>query len=174
VEVVDGAYRVSGLATSTSWLSAFASWRNEFRAHGRLDGGKPELAEFAYLEESRRSRREVAVRDGTLREVKDGRRRRNRPSPEGTDVLSALFVAPRCDADQVLHTGRHVYQLTVVKPIEQGCRLLVTDSDGDRYDLERKLAERGGLLVPERISVHTWLTGWVQLVSPAPQPVVSR
>jgi hypothetical protein len=174
VEVANGAYRVNGLATSTSWLSAFAAWRNEFRAHGRLDGSKPQLAEFAYLEENRRSRRDVAVRDGTLSETKDGRRRSDRPSPEGTDVVSALFVAQVCVDDQVLHTGRHVYRLTVVKHTDQGCRLQVTDSDGDRYDIELQLAERGGLLVPERITVHAWLTGWVQLVSSAPQPSTSR
>lgn len=164
VAMLDGEYRVQGLATSSSWLSAFSEWRNRFRAHGRLEEGVLAPGEFAYVERSGRSHRDVAVRDGTLTEIKNGRRRPPRPSPAGMDVVSALFVAPDCADDLKLHTGRHQYRLTLLDGDDAGCRFSVADEDGNAHEVVLTFGERHGLRVPQRITVHAWVTGWVELL----------
>ena len=70
------------------------------------------------------------------------------------------------DGDQVLHTGRHVYRLSRVEASGDGCRYHVVDDDDDSFEIGLELAERDGLTVPHRITVHAWLTGWIELVEP--------
>jgi hypothetical protein len=174
VSVEDGSYRVAGQATSNSFLSAFSPWRNDFTALGTVDGDGRETAEFAYLEHNGRNSRDVTVRDGIVRVYKNGKARSEQPSPSGHDVLSALFVAPRCDRDQVLHTGRHVYRLQRLASDDGWCRFQVSDDDGETFEVELQFGRRAGLVVPERITVRAWLTGWIELVPAQARPTASR
>ncbi len=166
VSVGGGRYRVEGSARSNGWLRGFTDWRNRFRAHGRLAGPVPAPTEFTYTEQDRDKRRTVMVRDGMLQVTKNGKRRPKRPSALAPDVVTALFVQPRCQGDQTLHTGRHVYRLSQLNGGAGTCRYAVVDDDGDRFEVEVTLAERGELVVPERITVSGWLTGRIELVEP--------
>ncbi len=166
VSVGGGRYRVEGSARSNGLLRGFSDWRNRFRADGRLAGPVPAPTEFTYTEEDRDKRRTVLVRDGMLQVTKNGKHRPERPSPRAPDVVTALFVLPSCEDDQVLHTGRHVYRLSRLDGGAGRCRYAVVDDDGDRVEVEVALAERGDLVVPESITVRGWLTGRIELVEP--------
>lgn len=164
----DGAYRIRGVASSNGWLQGFTDWRNRFSARGRvLDAGvAPE--EFRYHEQDRDKDRRVVVRRGTVQVTKNGRKRPARQAPQGPDLLSALFVAPACGADQVVHTGRHRYRLKLLEQTAAGCRFRVLDDDQDSFELEMEFDRRADRRVPRRITVRTWLTGSVELVASRP------
>lgn len=164
VDISGDRYRVQGDASSNGWLQGFTRWRNRFSAHGRIQDGERQPAEFHYTETDRDKKRHVVVRDGTLRVTKNGHRRPARRSPGGADVVSALFVDPSCAEDHQLHTGRHVYRLSRLEHRADGCRYQVLDDDDDRFEIDLVLARRGQLIVPEKITVHGWVTGWVTLV----------
>lgn len=169
VRVADGEYQVRGQASSNSFLSAFSPWRNAFAATGRIDADGHAPAEFGYQERSGRDSRDVSARDGEVLVIKNGRPRSQHPIPEGLDVVSALFVAPGCDGDRVLHTGRHAYRLLHLAETDRGCRYRVSDEDDSTFDVELSFGHRDGLRVPERITVYAWVTGWVELQPAPPQ-----
>lgn len=164
VTVEEGAYRVEGSAASNGWLRGFTDWHNRFAASGTLDGVTRAATTFSYFERDGEDSRHVVVGDGRVRVTKNGKPRSETAAPPGMDVVSALFVAPRCDADQVLHTGRRVYQLSRLEREPGGCRYAVVDDDSDRFEIELVLERLGSLVVPRRITVHSWLTGWVERV----------
>lgn len=158
-------YLVEGDASSNGWLKSFTNWRNAFSARGRLDGRIPEPEEFSYTESDRDKSRHVVVRDGTMQVTKNGRERRPRRSPRGADVVSALFVQPACRDDHVVHTGRHVYRLIRLARGSAGCRYTVMDDDGDAFEVDLVLGRRGELVVPRRITFHSWISGRLELLS---------
>lgn len=164
VAVEDGRYRVTGDARSNGLLRGFSDWRNRFAAHGRLDGAERQPLEFSYTERDRRKTRHVVVRNGELQVTKNGKVRPKRPAPAFPDVISALFVQPHCRGDQVLHTGRHVYHLSRLTRDPGGCHYAVIDDDDERFEIELVLVRRNDLVVPKKIVVHGWLTGWLELV----------
>ncbi|MDZ7670408.1 MAG: DUF3108 domain-containing protein [Gammaproteobacteria bacterium] len=174
VAMVGDRYQVVGDARSIGVLKHFSKWHNRFAARGVLDdaGSSPEA--FYYTERNRSKVRDVAVRDGTLHVTKNGKQRPEREAPDGHDVLSALFVSPRCEEDHLLHTGRYLYRLERLEHDAETCRYRVTDEDDDSYEIELQLTRVNGLLVPGRIIVHAWLTGSVELMDPpTAEPAVS-
>lgn len=166
VSVVDGRYQVEGAAASNGWLKGFTRWRNQFSARGRVEGSERKPALFSYTEEDRDKTRDVTVEDGTLQVIKNGRPREAQPAPPFPDVISGLFVQPHCRGDQVFSTGRHVYRLTRLERNPDGCHYAVMDDDDDTFEIELELARRNGLVVPIRIKVHAWLSGWLELKEP--------
>lgn len=170
LSVTDSGYRILGEASSNGWLKSFASWRNEFSAAGALDGPHRALSEFAYFEQNGANRRDVSIRDGVLKVLKNGKPRAERASPSGLDLLSALFVKPSCALDESLHTGRRVYRLTRLEHDGSRCRFEVVDEDEDRFQFELLLTDHEGLVVPARVTVHTWLTGRVELIDVPAEP----
>ncbi len=163
VALRDGVYHVSGDARSNGVLAGFSRWRNRFTARGRIDGMERRVTEFSYVEEDRDKSRRVVVREGELQVTKNGRQRPKRPAPGFPDVISALFVQPHCRGDQTVHTGRHVYRLSRLGRDPGGCRYVVIDDDDDRFEIELVLVRRSGLVVPKKIVVYGWLTGWIEL-----------
>lgn len=163
----DGRYSVRGVARSNGWMRGFTGWRNRFSANGRVVAGSLAPDVFRYHEQDQDKDRRVVVEGGRLQVTKNGRQRPERPAPAGPDLISALFVVPRCGADQRVHTGRHHYRLQHLPAGGDGsaCRFRVTDDDEDSFELEMELEQRGALAVPRRITVRAWLTGWVELVA---------
>jgi hypothetical protein len=173
VAVEDGRYRVTGDARSNNWLHAFTDWRNVFEADGLLADGARTASRFAYTETDRNKTRHLVMEDGVIRVTKNGRRRPERPAPPFLDVVSALFVAPRCAPDQTLQTGRHVYRLSRLEHGPGLCRYVVVDDDDETFEFTLSLGRRGGLIVPTRIVVHAWLKGRIELVEPGSAEVPS-
>lgn len=166
VAVMDDHYQVVGDARSSGLVRGFSQWRNRFAAHGRLNDAGPAPISFNYSERDRRKTRDVAVREGVVEQTKNGKQRPQLDAPSGSDVVSALFVAPRCEDDHQLHTGRYAYMLTRLQGDPGSCRYLVTDDDDDSFEIELEFGRHAGLVVPQRITVYAWLTGRVELVEP--------
>jgi hypothetical protein len=165
VAVVENRYEVTGTARAEGVVEVFSDWRTRFQAHGQLIGTTPQPAEYSYVERDDDQLREITVSDGMLRYFKNGRKRRERASPAGLDVLTALFVQPSCQNQQSVHTGRKFFRLTRMASEPQGvCRYLVVDDDEDRYRADIRFGQREQLTVPISITVRGFLTGRVVLV----------
>lgn len=161
-------YEVSGIAVARGALEGFSDWRNEFRAAGAIVAGRAQPQLFSYLEVDRTKTREVVVRDGTLQVTKNGRARPPRPVPSGLDVLAGLFVHPRCQGDQLLHTGRHAYRVARLASEPGRCRLLVIDAEEDRYEVDVVFARRDRLVVPGRLVFRGLVNGSIVLREDGP------
>ena len=184
VVIDDGRYQIQGSARTLGLLDTFSDWRNRFSARGEIKTrgeisargetkssgeGKVEGIQplsFSYLEKDRDKRREVLVQEGALQVIKNGKVRPTLPAPAGLDVLTGLFVLPRCQGDQLLHTGRHHYRLTRLESQPGRCRYVVIDDDNDRYEVSVAFVSRGGIVVPHRVAVDGFLTGTVVLRDP--------
>jgi hypothetical protein len=172
VTVVEDRSEVTGTAKAEGVVDVFSNWRTRFQAHGQLLGAKPQLIEYSYIERDDDQRRQVTVRDGMLRYFKNGRKRREQASPNGVDVLTALFVHPSCASDRSVHSGRKHFRLTVLDPVHSQaefervalCRYVVVDDDDDRYRADIQFGRREDLTVPISITVRGFLTGKVVLV----------
>ncbi|MEZ5557376.1 MAG: hypothetical protein R3E86_02345 [Pseudomonadales bacterium] len=103
---------------------------------------------------------------------KNGRARPRQPALPGLDLLSALFVLPGCDGDQVLNSGRSLYRLSVLPDTtgpadgpgaSSSCRYLVIDEDDDRYEAELTFTRHQGLVVPLVIVLEGLFTARIEL-----------
>ncbi len=171
VDISDGDYSLSGSAKAQGILKWFGKWRTRFEVKGRIEGGALTLDEYRYVEREERKHRELSVREGVLRVVKNGKPRRPREALPGTDVLTGLFVKPQCHDEQLLHTGRHNYQLRRLgPPIEttgsSRCRYEIHDDEGDRYVASIEFAQFGDLTVPVRMTFGGFIRGRMELVEP--------
>jgi len=178
VVIDDGTYQIQGSARTLGLLDSFSDWRNRFSARGEIKSSREikssgevkvegiQPLSFSYLEKDRDKRREVRVQEGALQVIKNGKVRPTLPAPAGLDVLTGLFVLPRCQGDQLLHTGRHHYRLTRLDSQPGRCRYVVIDDDNDRYEVSVVFTSRAGIVVPHRVVVDGFVTGSVVLREP--------
>lgn len=157
-------YTVTGRARTRGAMEALSPWRARFEAVGRYAPEEVEGEWFGYRAEEPDRIRQVWVSDGVLREIRDGRRRDDRPAFPGADLLTALFVAPRCPPTRELHSGRSGYRLSDGIVAGDRCSYRVTDDEGGLYRVRFDFGDRQGLRVPLRIEVEGMLTGQLVLV----------
>jgi len=162
-------YSVIGSAKSKGLMESFNPWRAQFEARGSAADGGPVLEQYHYVEKDDRKLREVTVSEGLLRVVKNGKLRAELDALPGLDILTALFVKPKCDATLDLHTGRHGYQLVSTKASPGGaadiCRYRARDDEGDSYQVTIEFAQIGELRVPRVIELNGFLSGRMKLES---------
>ena len=171
VDISADDYSLSGTAKAQGILKWFGKWRSRFEVKGRIKGDELTLDEYRYVEREEHKRRELSVRDGVLRVIKNGKPRRPREALPGTDVLTSFFIKPQCHDEQLLHTGRHNYQLRRLGPtIETAgtsrCRYEIYDDDGDRYVASVEFAQLGDLTIPVKMTIGGFIQGRMELVEP--------
>ncbi len=164
LELSDTGYEVSGRAKAKGLVQLFSEWRTEFLVRGLMDKGKRLLQSFWYFERAPRKAREVKVENGELHVVKNGKPRAAKPAPPGDDMLSALFVHPRCEEELELNTGRKQYHLQRTSEHPQRCDYEITRGDGDRYNASVEFGTVDELRVPVRILLRGSLSGRLELV----------
>ncbi|MCZ6643832.1 MAG: DUF3108 domain-containing protein [Gammaproteobacteria bacterium] len=164
VNLDEESYEVSGSARAEGLVDALNSWYTRFSSTGRFVDGNAELIEYRYVEKGDHKRRDVTVRDGELRVIKNGKQRPLRPAFPGVDVLTALYVDPTCEEEKQLHSGRHSYVLKRIETDNDVCRYHVTDDDGDSYRAEFVYGEVQNITVPLSITVTGFLTARMILV----------
>ena len=159
-------YTVSGSARAEGLVEVFGSWHMRFVATGRFVAGIAELIEYRYVEKGDHKQRDVTVRDGELRVIKNGKERPPRPAFPGVDVLTAFYIKPSCEEEQQVHSGRHFYFLKRIGQDSEVCRYQVTGDEGDTYNADIVYGERENLTVPLSITLSGFLTGRMVLVDP--------
>jgi len=157
-------YTVTGRARSRGAMDALSPWRARFEAVGRYGPAAVAGEWFGYRAEEPDRIRQVWVSGGVLREIRDGQRRDDRQAFPGADLLTALFVAPRCPPTRQLHSGRSGYRLSDGAAAGDRCSYRVTDDEGGAYRVRFAFGDRQGLRVPLRIEVEGMLTGQLVLV----------
>lgn len=170
VEHSDGAYTVRGAIATHGLMHRISPWRARFIAAGRLRDGVAMPQALAVTESARRKTRTIHVASGVLRQRRNGKLRPQRPAPAGTDLMSALWAAPRCAAEHTLHNGRHAYVMTLRERVAKAdgterCFYDIVDDEGDRSRGWIALGERGGVRVPLQIVIVEGVTRRLQLAN---------
>ncbi len=167
-----GRYAVHGAIATQGLWHRLAPWRARFAVDGWLQGGLARPVQLGLQEWARRKERTIHVAKGTLRQLRNGRLRPQRPAPPGVDIVSALWAGGQCQAEQVLNNGRHVYAMTRRRHRVRGdgserCDYDIVDDDGGRFRGWVELGERHGWRVPLEIGRIDGVTSRLALVSAA-------
>ncbi len=168
VVIADGHYHVSGSATARGVVDWFSDWHSEFTALGQLSGQRVLASQYVYTQTDGSSRREVRVRDGQVTYLKNERPPRVSRAFATRDLLTALFVEPRCHDVWWVNTGRRNYRLERRSADAGVCRYEVFDRHEDSFEIDLVLADRFGLTVPVSLTVHALVRGRLVLVDPGP------
>ena len=169
-------YEVRGMMRTHGMFDLLAPWDARFVVTGRIEDGRAAPKTLVLHEKDRRKDRTIRVADGVLRQLRNGELRPERPAPAGVDLMSALWVTGRCDAEQVLNNGRHTYAMVrsahvVEDDGTERCRYDIVDDDGERSRGRIELGVRHGRHVPLRVMIDDGITRGLELVDAATEPL---
>ena len=169
-------YQVRGTMRTHGVFDVLAPWDARFMVTGRIEDGRAAPETLVLHEKDRRKDRTIRVADGVLRQLRNGELRPERPAPAGVDLMSALWVTGRCDAEQVLNNGRHTYAMVrsahvVEEDGTERCRYDIVDDDGERSRGRIEFGVRQGRHVPLKVMIDDGITRGLELVDAAAEPV---
>ena len=159
-------YQVRGQARARGLVELLKDTRGWFSAAGRLESGQPLPETYEYYQKDKSKERFISVAGGQLTYVKDGASRPPVAALPGTDLVTALWVEPRCEDLTEVHTGRSAYAFTLLEQAEGVCRFRVKEDDEDEppFSLDVEYGERGGVRVPVSIRSTGGWAGRIVLV----------
>jgi len=169
VSIAQAGYRVWGSAAADGVANWFSDWHSDFSASGGLVDGAPQLVAYSYNQRDRDSIRDVHVADGKVSYKKNQRPVRKTRAFPTPDLVSALFVKPRCLETWWVNTGRRNYRLERRVGAPGVCRYEVFDRHEKSFKIDLVLAERDGITVPVSLTVHALLRARLILVDEAPK-----
>lgn len=112
-------YELSGAIATSGVMDRFFKWRGTFAAVGRMEDGYPRTTAYLLFEEDGKGREMVlATRQETSIHA-TGRASETLPAPQGSDLMSVLFLAPHCLREASVHDGEDVYQIRLARSAEQ-------------------------------------------------------
>lgn len=160
-------YAIEGKAWSVGFLHFITKWRSVFSASGNLEQGRPVAEEYGFIEKARNKIKQIFMRGGEMRYVKNGEERVPHIDPAYTDLLSALFMPSGCSTQDAVHNGKDYFRLTLTAS-EQGtdgmrCEYQVIDEDDELTHATVWLGQVDGLLVPTRMELEGALEGELRL-----------
>ncbi len=169
VTVEENDYQIKGRMWSTGLAKLLSRWWSKFTTSGRLENGRPVIDEHELVEHSNQRDREVLVKDGILRELKNGRQKAPRKILADMDVLSALFFAEDCDAPAKLYNSKDSYRVvSVAAELKQDtlrCEFDIRDEDNDHFHATVWLNRIDGMNVPVRVDLKGKKEGSIRLRS---------
>ncbi len=176
----DGArYAVRGRIRTRGVWDILSPWNARFTVTGRIEDGEAAPEELVLREKDRRKDRTVRVAAGVLHQVKNGAERPERAAPAGVDLVSALWVTLRCDAEQVLNNGRHTYTMTrtdhtLGEDGSERCLYDIVDDDGERSEGRIEFGMRHGQRVPLKIELVDSVRRGLELVAATAAPMAAE
>lgn len=169
IEKTSDSYAIEGKAWSTGFLRMVTKWRSIFSASGNLEDGRPVAEEYGFIQKARNKIKQVFLRKGEVRYVRNGEERVPDVDPAHTDLLSALFMPNGCSTQTSVHNGKDYFRLTLTaedpNPENMRCEYQVIDENDELTHATIWLGEVDGLLVPTRMELEGALEGSLLLKS---------
>ena len=162
-------YEFLGVFKTSRAMNKYYTWNGQFASKGQWQGGNPKTE--AYLTLSKSSDDGYKV---TLYGPKETRRMRKAiepfetiPTPQGVDLISALFLSPDCYKGSKVHDGEDDYEIRLlnrkaraVKATERyysgpgiQCEYEVRDNKDRKRRIQVALAEISGATVAVAASI---------------------
>lgn len=115
-------YELSGAIATSGVMDRLFKWRGTFAAAGRMEDGYPRTTAYLLFEDDGKGREMVLAtrRETTIHAT--GRKSKTLPAPQGSDLMSVLFLAPHCLAEARVHDGEDPYRIRLARTAEQSLR----------------------------------------------------
>ena len=115
-------YELSGAITTSGVMDRLFKWRGTFAAAGRMEDGYPRTTAYLLFEDDGKGREMVLATPQETTIHATGRKSETLPAPQGSDLMSVLFLAPHCLAEARVHDGEDPYHIRLARAAEQSLR----------------------------------------------------
>ena len=161
-------YELSGTVVTSRVVNRFFKWRGRFASVGRFVDGFPQSRAYLLFAEDRDDREILLAFDGkTTVHTSDGESE-ELLAPQGSDLMSVMFLADHCLADTTVHDGEDAYHLVPVRSRERKLHQAETYYSGEALRCDYRfryvdgstrrvsvwMAEVNGRRLPVRIQVR--------------------
>ena len=151
-------YELEGEIATSGVMDRVFKWRGTFAATGRMVQGHPHTTAYLLFEEDGKGREMVlATRQETTIHA-TGRASETLPAPQGSDLMSVLFLASHCVAETTAHDGEDVYHVHLARAAEQSLRQKEPYYSGSTERCDYRFRYEDGTV--RRISL--WMADWRQ------------
>ena len=149
-------YELEGEIATSGVMDRVFKWRGTFAATGHMVQGHPHTTAYLLFEEDGKGREMVLAtrRETTIHAT--GRASETLPAPQGSDLMSVLFLAPHCVAETTAHDGEDVYHVHLARATEQSLRQKERYYSGPTERCDYRFRYEDGTV--RRISL--WMADW--------------
>lgn len=161
-------YELSGMVVTSRVVNRFLKWRGRFASVGRFVDGFPQSRAYLLFAEDRDDREILFAFDGKTTVLKSDGEFEEMAAPQGSDLMSVMFLADHCLTDTTVHDGEDAYHLVPVRSRERKLHQTETYYSGDALRCDYRfryvdgstrrvsvwMAELNGRRLPVRIQVR--------------------
>ena len=168
VETHESRYEMLGDIRTSGSIEKFLRWRGRFAAIGKIIDAMPYSNAYLLIADSDRERTITLATAGTTTIHKTSEQSEALDEPQGTDLMSVLFLSTTCFEERTVHDGEESYEVFLSGKksafLRQGanfvsgdatvCQYKFLDDDGGRRNVLIWIVELDGRKVPGRIQVR--------------------
>lgn len=149
-------YELEGEIATSGVVERVFKWRGTFAATGRMAQGHPHTTAYLLFEEDGKGREMVLATPHETTIHATGRAPETLPAPQGSDLMSVLFLAPHCLPETTAHDGEDVYHIRLARTAEQSLRQKERYFSGPTQHCDYRFRYEDGTV--RRISL--WMGNW--------------
>ena len=149
-------YELEGEIATSGVVERVFKWRGIFAATGSMAQAHPHSTAYLLFEEKDKGHEMVlATLERTVIHA-TGRPSKILPPPQGSDLMSVLFLAPHCLPETTAHDGEDVYHIRLARTAEQSLRQKDRYYSGPTQRCDYRFRYEDGTV--RRISL--WMADW--------------
>ena len=161
-------YELSGMVVTSRVVNRLFKWRGRFASVGRFVDGFPQSRAYLLFAEDRDDREILFAFDGKTTVHKSDGESEELVAPEGSDLMSVMFLADHCLTATTVHDGEDAYHLVPVRSRQRRLQQAETHYSGETLRCDYRfryvdgstrrvsvwMAELNGRRLPVRIQVR--------------------